>query len=98
MLCVMRWGNLFLSAPIAANGRVFKLSDKSEVLKIVVGKKKSKEVEDEYSLMLHYQQNHLLSSVVFPLIVNSYYGGIMGGSFPVEYAGYKLANEGKHIP
>eukprot|EP01036_Dinobryon_divergens_P030325 gene30325-39554_t len=40
-----------------ASGRVFKLSDKSEVLKLVVGKKKSKEVEQEFLLMLQCQQN-----------------------------------------
>ena len=74
-----------------ANGRVFKLSHKSEVLKIVVGKKKSREVEDEYSLMLHYQQNHLLSSIIFPLVVNSYYSSVTDGSFPVEYAASKLS-------
>ena len=48
-------GNLFLISAKAvtsgANGRELKLPDKSEVLKIVV-KKKSREDEDEYSLML----------------------------------------------
>ena len=63
---------------------MFKLPHKSEVLKIVVGKKKSNEVEDEYSIVLHYQWNHLLSSVVFPLVVNSYYSGVTDGSFPVD--------------
>ena len=67
-----------------ANERVFKLSDKSKVLKVAVGKKRSKEVEDEYSLVLHHQQNHLLSSVVCPLVVNSYYSGVTDGSFPVD--------------
>ena len=80
-----------------ANGRVFKLSGKSEVLKLVVGKKKSEEVEEEYLLMLQCQQNILLSSVVFPLVVDSYRCGATDGPFPVEYAGYKLAFEGKKI-
>lgn len=75
-----------------ANGRVFQLRG-GRVIKIVLGRK-SDEVEKEYLLMLKHYKWEAITSLVFPVVEDSYRSGEIGG---VRYAGYLLAQEGQKI-
>ncbi len=75
-----------------SNGRVFRLEN-GQVMKIVVGLR-SEEVEKEYLLMLRHHKFDAISSLVFPVVEDTYRSGVIGD---VRYAGYLLAEEGQKI-
>jgi hypothetical protein len=73
-------------------GRAF-LLENGEVLKVVMAKN-SDFVHAEYTAMTELLKRPTVADVIFPVVFNSYRHGL-GATF--EYAGYKLAREGRRI-